>query len=214
MTNNKAAIGLTLILACAAVILWSIDTYIRPGYQCGEESLREANKTREVLVKYMELFKRQPKFLVAEDEFLRDEETGRRTETWGIRVGVHEKVDQDTLPPEDRIPDELEGVPVQILPAEIAGMGITFAEPDLSGPGGAHFKRTLHTLKKNRAFFHQYPFEYSAGYFLVRRGDEFSSDIWGIEVLVTEKVDPRTVPPEDRIPDCLEDIPVIITIYP
>ena len=36
----------------------------------------------------------------------------------GIKVWVTEKVDQSALPPEDRIPDVLEGVPVQILEQE------------------------------------------------------------------------------------------------
>ncbi len=214
MTSNKAALSIFLTLATLAAVLWLIDTYTRPGYQCGTDSLEQATKTRDVFLKYEELFMRQPKYRSAEDEFLRDEKTGRRTETWGILVSVDEKVDQDTLPPEDRIPDVLEGVPVQILPAEIKGMAMEFVEPDLSGPGGGHFKRALHTLKKNRPFFSRYPFQSSAGWFLVRHGDEPSSNIWGIEVLVSEKVDPRTVPPEDRIPSCLEDIPLIITKYP
>ena len=33
----------------------------------------------------------------------------------GFRITVTEKVDQNTLPLEDRIPDMLEGVPVQII---------------------------------------------------------------------------------------------------
>ncbi len=214
MTSKKAALSIFLTLAALTAVLWSIDTYTRLGYQCGTDSLEQANKTREVLEKHKELFMRQPKYLVVEDGFLRDEKTGRRTEIWGIVVGVHKKVDQDSLPPDDRIPDELEGVPVQILPAELEGMGIAFVDPDLSGPGQGQFKRALHTLKKHRAFFHRYPFENGVGPFLAMARDELGTNIWGIEVLVSEKVDPRTVPPEDRIPRCLEDIPVIITVYP
>ena len=36
-------------------------------------------------------------------------------DTWGITVNVLEKTDQSTLPPEDRIPTCLEGIPVQII---------------------------------------------------------------------------------------------------
>ena len=58
-------------------------------------------------------------------EFLRDQagpldappatqRSVERTEIYGISVEVKRKVDQRTLPPEARIPDCLEGVPVQI----------------------------------------------------------------------------------------------------
>ena len=40
--------------------------------------------------------------------------------TAGIKVYVTEKTDQSTLPPEDRIPDCLEGIPVQILEESIS----------------------------------------------------------------------------------------------
>ena len=126
MLTRKTLPKLTLALACSAAILWlgAGCGIIGPDYQCGTESLKQANKTREVALKYESLFKRQPNFPQAREGFLRDESTGRRTETWGIVVIVDgEKVDQDTLPPEDRIPDELEGVPVQIIPWQIAEKG-------------------------------------------------------------------------------------------
>ena len=50
---------------------------------------------------------------VGEAVFL--DENGEWTDTVGIEVMVTNKVDQSTLPPEDRIPDCLEGVPVQML---------------------------------------------------------------------------------------------------
>ena len=56
---------------------------------------------------------RQPNvYGVSEAVFL--DENGEWTDTVGIEVMVTNKVDQSTLPPEDWIPDCLEGVPVQI----------------------------------------------------------------------------------------------------
>ena len=68
----------------------------------------------EVRLKYDPLFWRQPNVFGVGEGFLRDE-NGDRTETVGINIRVTKKVDQSTLPPEDRIPDCLEGVPVQIV---------------------------------------------------------------------------------------------------
>ena len=68
----------------------------------------------EVRAKYRPLFKRQPYYNGNGPSDLRDE-NGERTETQGIIIYVSRKVDQGTLPVEDRIPDCLEGVPVQIV---------------------------------------------------------------------------------------------------
>ena len=54
-----------------------------------------------------------PGIIAAGTSFLRDE-NGERTEIYGIAVVVNRKVDQRTLLPEARIPDCMEGVPVQI----------------------------------------------------------------------------------------------------
>ena len=43
------------------------------------------------------------------------------------------------------------------------------------------------------------------------KNDEYLG-IWGFIIEVTEKVDQNTLPPEDRIPDCLEGVPVEIRI--
>ena len=69
----------------------------------------------EVRLKYDPLFWRQPNvFGVAEGFFQEEGRDGKHTDTWGIKVKVTKKVEQSTLPPEDRIPDCLEGVPVQL----------------------------------------------------------------------------------------------------
>ena len=44
-----------------------------------------------------------------------DDEDGNPTDEMGIVLLVDKKVDQSELPPEDRIPDCLDGVPVQII---------------------------------------------------------------------------------------------------
>ena len=67
-----------------------------------------------VLKKYRSLFRRQPNYHGFGMRGLEDEK-GNQTTVLGIVVRVTEKVDQSTLPPEDRIPACLEGVPVQIV---------------------------------------------------------------------------------------------------
>ena len=66
--------------------------------------------------KYNDLLWRQPNVQDVSSGFLRDGKGGW-IETKGIIVYVSKKVDQGTLPPEDRIPDCLEGIPVQIVEA-------------------------------------------------------------------------------------------------
>ena len=68
----------------------------------------------EVRDKYRALFKRQPNYHGNGPGNLVDE-NGEETTIKGITIYVTKKVDQGTLPPEDRIPGCLEGVPVQII---------------------------------------------------------------------------------------------------
>ena len=82
-----------------------------------EERMTNVNtpeRRREVRRKYDSLFWRQPNVYVVSLGRIRDE-NGNITNTWSITLRVTEKVDQATLPPEDRIPDSLEGIPIQIL---------------------------------------------------------------------------------------------------
>ena len=67
-----------------------------------------------VLEKYRPLLRRFPHMWANGMGLLRDED-GERTDEVGIWVYVEEPVDQSTLPSEDRIPDCLEGVPMQIV---------------------------------------------------------------------------------------------------
>ena len=148
MPTKKAPFSLMPVLICFVAVLWL-------AVACGggaaefrdfekepcEASLspKEGNMTttpentaeriHEVRLKYDLLFKRQPNVAAINEGFIMDE-NGSFTETVGIVIDVSEKVDQSTLPPEDRIPDCLEGVPVQIqvgpirlLSKSIEGLG-------------------------------------------------------------------------------------------
>ena len=218
MTNWKAVFGIMAFLACTAVILWSIDTYIRPGYQCGTDSLRVAMRTHEELVKYLPMIMRLPHNPDPEPEFLRDE-NGDLTNTWGIVILTDEELDRAILPSGDRIPGSLKGVPLQVLPREI---GIrerpwhSEYEPEFGTP---HRELQEDVLRKNLDFFLRYPFYIGDAWFVADTGKDpsnvYSLDwTYGIEVFVTEKVDPSTLPLEDRIPECLEDVPVRIKVWP
>ena len=68
----------------------------------------------EVRDKHRDLLRRQPNYLGVGSGNLMDE-NGEKTEVRGIILAVTKKVDQSTLPVEDRVPSCLEGVPVQIV---------------------------------------------------------------------------------------------------
>ena len=93
-------------------------------------------RRREVRRKYDSLFWRQPNVYVVSLGRIRDE-NGNITNTWSITLRVTEKVDQATLPPEGRIPDSLEGIPIQILeeqpPPLAMGVPSSNHRPVLSG---------------------------------------------------------------------------------
>ena len=84
------------------------------------KEIEDRLRWKEMKEKYKLLFERQPHYLYSSYGSVVNEDTGERD--WGrmgIRVYVTKKVDQSTLPEEDRIPDCLEGMPVQILEGEI-----------------------------------------------------------------------------------------------
>ena len=122
-----------LILACLATEGETIDTIdttdttdtIDGDNPCETNSSAEEvamtatpeitpERIHEVRLKYDDLFWRQPNVHGVGEGLLRNQ-NGDLTETWGIIISVTKKVDQSTLPAEDRIPDCLEGVPVQVI---------------------------------------------------------------------------------------------------
>ena len=74
-----------------------------------DEMIQRINVVRE---KYGALIRRQPGWWGLGTGNLVDA-VGERTGPLGIIISVEKILDQSTLPPEDRIPDCLDGVPVQ-----------------------------------------------------------------------------------------------------
>ncbi len=79
-----------------------------------ERRRAERARIEPVIERYEALIQRQPGWNAYGAERLRDAH-GERTGQMGIVIRVEKKVDQSTLPPEDRIPDRLEDIPVQII---------------------------------------------------------------------------------------------------
>ena len=141
MHTKKTPFRLLTALVCFAAVLWLAAAcgdgeFKDPSTLCGPNSSAEEETMTatpeitheyilEVRDKYRPLFKRQPNYHGNGPGNIRDE-NGERTKTMGITIYVTEKVDQSTLPPEDRIPDCLEGVPVQIIKQ---GPGRLLSEP-------------------------------------------------------------------------------------
>ena len=113
---------LVLIVTCAAILG---STAACGEKTCGEFSIvkgadmtpeiydADVERARAIRHKYEDIFWRQPNVHGTGIGIIEDE-NGNATDRAGFRITVTEKVDQSTLPPEDRIPDCLEGVPVQI----------------------------------------------------------------------------------------------------
>ena len=209
MTNRKAVLGIMAVLACAAIIIGALLAFdiIDQDYQCGTKSLERAKKTHEVFQEYKSLFYRYPHRRNVNTEFLRDEETGLRTETWGIVIVVAEKVDEDTVPPERRIPGSLEGVPVQIIPAEIVYKAEDF-QRNLPSENNPHTDLAYDVREKNRDLFRRNPFYQGNRFILYEPGGEPGNRLAIIELKMYEKVHQLDLSPTVRIPDCLEDVPV------
>ena len=131
MYNRKALPTLMTVITClAAVFLLAAcsgdsefkgpSTLCETNTSAEEETMTTENtheRILEVVQKYDALFMRQPNVHGWGPSTLRDE-NGERTGPEGIVIRATKKVDQDTLPVEDRIPDCLDGVPVQIIESE------------------------------------------------------------------------------------------------
>ena len=92
------------------------------------EEYREASiRAGEIRPKYEDLFWRQPNVWSTAIGFFEDEngnileipdDEGGCKRVVGFVIWVTKKVDQNTLSPEDRIPEVIEGIPVQIIEEE------------------------------------------------------------------------------------------------
>ena len=130
---KRSSFRLLAVIICCAAALWlsaacGDGAFKDPSTLCETNSSAEEGtvtttpenpddrraRIHEVRLKYDPLFWRQPN-VVSVGEGLLEDENRDATKTTGIVVGVSERTDQSTLPAEDRIPDCLEGVPVQII---------------------------------------------------------------------------------------------------
>ena len=130
-----AAVAL-LILAFLVIELDTPCEALQPQTEEGRKILASPNpehlkeyqetgeRAEEILPKYEDLFWRQPNvwstgiglFNDKNRNFMRvPDGKGGCKMVVGFTISVTEKVDQNTLPPEDRIPNVLEGIPVQII---------------------------------------------------------------------------------------------------
>ena len=214
MPNPKPQPQLPLALACTLVILGlgvGCGEEIDPDYPCGQDALKHAIHVREVSRENDNrfLFRRQPNFHSVMEHFIRDEE-GSWSDEYGIVIRVGEKMDRDTLPPEDRVPDEIDGVTIYIdgAPWNYTGgliEGVFEKDPERQYAAAVGWKNEdLFFRQPNRS-------RGSVGVGILGKGGRPGEPLSvQIGILVTEKVDQSTLPPEDRIPDCLEGIPVTI----
>ena len=97
-----------------------------PSTLCGSEGAEVLTDTtikerleraREVRLKYDDLLRRQPNVLEVRESYFPGGNVG-------IEVSVREFTNQKTLPPEDRLPGCLDGVPVRVIkpgPIELCG---------------------------------------------------------------------------------------------
>ena len=189
--------------------------------------------SRNVREKYEDLLWRQPNVHdVTVNQLLDDK--GGWTKHWGITVWVTEKVDQNTLPPEDRIPDHLHNVPIQIIDAEqppkapesscdysMCVVNLEEGVEMMTSPAPntridpAELARrqgpsAYRVRDKYKPLFNHQPNYYSTSLGLSIDENDELTEVGGIIVYVTRKVDQSTLPPQDRIPDCLEGVPVQI----
>lgn len=161
-------------------------------------------RTHEVRLKHDPLFWRQPNVHgLAEGWFVDENENLIEPYIWGIKVYVTEKVEQDSLPVEDRIPDCLDGVPVQIVEE---GPWVEMTESNMS----PELKRAIDVLGKYHDLLWRQPNVFLVNVaFLVDENGKRTETV-GIIVRVTKKVDQNTLPRKERIPDCLDGVPVQI----
>ena len=189
-------------------------------YQEHRENSRRADG---VLEEYEALFWRQPNVYDVSDGFLRDGKGGW-TDMWGITVWVTEKVDQSTLPHENQIPDSLNDVQIQIVQAKpLPQLNETSCDYSMCGMNLEEGRETIANTTENTSerrhevrlkydpLFWRQPYVRGVSEGRLKDGRGGWLRTRGINVIVTTKVNQSTLPPEDRIPDCLEGIPVKIT---
>ena len=211
MPNRKTLFKLTLFLACAAAILWlgvGCGEEIDPDYPCGQEALKHAIHVREVSEQNRRLFRRQPGFHSTMEHFIRDDE-GNWSDEYGIVIRGGERVDQDTLPTEERIPDEIDGVTVYFdeTPWNYSqGLieGVYQKHPEVQYATAAMWK--YEDLFFQQVIPNYHPHVHGTIGVGVSPGEPLSVRL-GIQ-LVGKAIQLL----EDRIPECVDGLPVIIHV--
>ena len=209
MPNPKPLLRLTLGLACGAAILWlgvGCGEDIDPNFPCGEDALIHAERVREVFLEHRSSFRRHPHFLSASEYFFRDDE-GNWHE-YSIIVSVAFDIDQEErLPPEDWIPNEIEGVAVHVVkgfPDWFHGQYQRDAESGYADAVSWKYDPLFASVHPDISGLGTGPWDTGpdAQY---RRGGK------GIKLTVSEKADPLTLESKKaRIPECLDGVPVRI----
>ena len=135
MHTGKSSLRLLVVLTCFVAVLWIAtacgdgefkdpSTLCKPDSSTEEENLTIVPENTDehildVRTRYKDLIRRQPNHRGNGGPVYLEDENGEDTEIRGIIVWVTKKVDQSEIPAEDRIPDCLEGVPVQIIEEEV-----------------------------------------------------------------------------------------------
>ncbi len=172
------------------------------------------------------LVERQPGYITTVFSGLADadaEVTGPR----GLIIVVEEIIDQDTLLATDRLPNCLDGIPVQFMEvgnlAPSIGLFFGAGKPHMSEPCEitvqelepgtpeyqAELERIEEIMERHLPMFQRQP-----GFMGIRVAQEWTEDFFdnfgllGIAVFVVEDIDQTTLPVADRIPDCIEGVPV------
>ena len=76
------------------------------------------------------------------------------------------------------------------------------------------YKRIVDVLRTFKDLFMKYPYFEEAMVEGMRTWDGTPTDKLVVVVYITHLVDPRTVPPEDRIPGCIAGVPVHYLVLP
>ena len=138
MPTKRSSFRLLAVIICFVAAVWmaaacqgaaSYEEPCGPGPILPEEEgdltipsgIPTPERIIEVRDKYQPLFRRQPNYTGSGVDFSIDK-YGNKVEIIIVQVN-EDPVDQNTLPPEDRIPDCLEGFPVQIVKSHIVLLG-------------------------------------------------------------------------------------------
>ena len=145
----------------------------------------------------------------AMEHFIRDDE-GNWSDEYGIVVTVNEMVDQNTLPPEDRIPDEIDGVTVYIdvAPSNYTGGLIEGVYQERTEVQYAYAAMWKYEDLFFRQFFPNYqPFAHG----IVGVGEDPGEPL-KVRIGVTIFGRENALLLKNRIPECVDGIPVTIHI--